>query len=273
MGFADYATSAKLRDLVERISRAIVQEERPRYRYGTVSSMDYVTQRAWVEFGPNEAAVPVRCGTIYPAPGATVRVNGVIGDRYIEAVILGDYELRSAGAPVGSMVAGGFIDAPSGWLPCDGRALSRTEYSRLFSAIETRFGAGNGSTTFNLPNMLSRYPMGAGQHISPGMNFGSNTRTLLTSNLPRHSHDAGDLSVGQGGSHSHTINYRQTNAVSGTGLNLYRPATNEDGVSGQGVSSQSSHTHSISGSTGDTGTGQSFDNRPLSLTLTWIIKY
>lgn len=52
--------------------------------------------------------------------------------------------------------------APTGWLVCDGSAVSRTTYASLFSTISTSFGAGDGSTTFNLPDMRGRTPVGVG---------------------------------------------------------------------------------------------------------------
>lgn len=50
--------------------------------------------------------------------------------------------------------------APTGWLKCDGSAISRTTYADLFAAIGTTYGAGDGSTTFNLPNLTGRVPLG-----------------------------------------------------------------------------------------------------------------
>lgn len=52
--------------------------------------------------------------------------------------------------------------APAGWLLCDGAAISRTTYATLFAAIGTAFGAGDGSTTFNVPDLRGRAPIGAG---------------------------------------------------------------------------------------------------------------
>ncbi|HRF69837.1 MAG TPA: tail fiber protein [Candidatus Pelethenecus sp.] len=52
--------------------------------------------------------------------------------------------------------------APSGWLLCDGSAVSRTTYADLFAVISTTYGTGDGSTTFNLPDLRSRLPVGAG---------------------------------------------------------------------------------------------------------------
>lgn len=52
--------------------------------------------------------------------------------------------------------------APAGWLMCDGSAVSRTTYPALFAVIGTKYGEGDGSTTFNLPNMRDRVPQGSG---------------------------------------------------------------------------------------------------------------
>lgn len=52
--------------------------------------------------------------------------------------------------------------APSGWLMCDGAEVSRTTYARLFNAIGETYGAGDGSTTFNVPNRVNRLSIGAG---------------------------------------------------------------------------------------------------------------
>ena len=61
--------------------------------------------------------------------------------------------------------AGGMIDwpaetAPAGWLECDGAAVSRTTYSRIFAVISDTFGVGDGSTTFNLPDMRGQFARG-----------------------------------------------------------------------------------------------------------------
>lgn len=61
---------------------------------------------------------------------------------------------------IGTIVLFGGTNAPSGWLMCDGSAISRTTYSKLFDAIGTSFGEGDGSTTFNLPNYKGKVPVG-----------------------------------------------------------------------------------------------------------------
>jgi microcystin-dependent protein len=71
---------------------------------------------------------------------------------------------------------------PSGYLLCDGALVSRTTYSNLFSAIGTIYGVGDGSTTFGLPNLVSKYIQGSS--TSANVSTGSNTTTLVTANLP-----------------------------------------------------------------------------------------
>jgi microcystin-dependent protein len=81
--------------------------------------------------------------------------------------------------------------APSGYLLCDGTAVSRTTYATLFGVVGTTFGTGDGSTTFNLPNYVDKMPIGKGTiAASIGATGGSSTTTLTTSNLPAHSHTA-----------------------------------------------------------------------------------
>jgi microcystin-dependent protein len=67
---------------------------------------------------------------------------------------------EAAVVPVGSVRATARTTAPVGFLLCDGSAVSRTTYKALFEAIGTNFGAGNGSTTFNLPDLRGRVPVG-----------------------------------------------------------------------------------------------------------------
>lgn len=60
----------------------------------------------------------------------------------------------------GTIVMTGRDSAPEGWLLCDGQAVSRSTYDALFSALGTKFGVGNGSSTFNLPDLRGRFPLG-----------------------------------------------------------------------------------------------------------------
>lgn len=87
----------------------------------------------------------------------------------------GDLKLISgatlwADAPIGAINAYGGITAPSGWLLCQGQAISRIEYAELFAVIGTAYGSGDGSTTFNLPDPREAALVGAGTNV---LNAGS----------------------------------------------------------------------------------------------------
>jgi microcystin-dependent protein len=65
-------------------------------------------------------------------------------------------------APIGTILNYAAATAPSGWLICDGSAISRTTYVNLFTAISTAWGVGDGSSTFNLPNLQGAFLRGTG---------------------------------------------------------------------------------------------------------------
>jgi microcystin-dependent protein len=117
--------------------------------------------------------------------------TGAIGQvRSIGNVLLQTTVIQPAG--IIQMYAGS--SAPTNWLLCDGSAVSRTTYSNLFSAIGTNFGVGDGSTTFNLPNLTNKMPIGKGTGSFNTLNNqgGAETFTLATTNLPAHQHFIGN---------------------------------------------------------------------------------
>lgn len=69
--------------------------------------------------------------------------------------------------------------APSGWLICDGSAINRTTYSTLFGVTSTTYGIGDGSTTFNIPDLRSRLPIGAGTGTKVAT-FSSRASNIIT---------------------------------------------------------------------------------------------
>ena len=79
--------------------------------------------------------------------------------------------------------------APEGYLMCDGAAVSRTTYATLFGVIGTTFGAGDGSTTFNVPDLSGRVPLGVSSTHLLGSTGGSETVTLTEQELPSHVHE------------------------------------------------------------------------------------
>ncbi|QZD98976.1 minor tail protein [Microbacterium phage Jefe] len=90
--------------------------------------------------------------------------------------------------------------APSGWILAQGQALSRADYPDLFALIGTTYGAGNGTTTFNLPDMRGRVPVGLDSSQTEfdqmGEKSGAKTHTLTTGQMPSHTHDSGSFTDG-----------------------------------------------------------------------------
>ena len=91
--------------------------------------------------------------------------------------------------PVGAVIDFAGTVLPPHYLACNGAAVSRTTYARLFAAIGTTWGVGDGSTTFNLPNLIDYVTSGSGGTFGAvGAKVGTTTHTLLAGELPPHSH-------------------------------------------------------------------------------------
>ena len=130
--------------------------------------------------------------------------------------------------PIGMFGAFGQADAalPAKWLWCDGRAISRTTYAALFAVFGTAYGTGNGSTTFNLPDMRSRFLFGAAtQSVGiVGATGGEANHALTVAELPAHHHaqnqnTAGTTGVNRtlGGNSSNTAAAGLNTADTGSG--------------------------------------------------------
>jgi microcystin-dependent protein len=108
--------------------------------------------------------------------------------------------------PTGAMLEYAGSAAPTGWLLCDGAAISRTVYAALFAILSTAYGAGDGSTTFNLPDRRGKFGVGAGATYPLASTGGGAT----TSSAGAHTHGGATgstiLTTAQMPSHGHSIN-------------------------------------------------------------------
>jgi microcystin-dependent protein len=79
------------------------------------------------------------------------------------------------GVPTGSLFMFAAVSVPTGYLYCNGQAVSRTTFAALFAIVSTTFGVGDGSTTFNLPDYRGYFPRGFddGVGVDPGRAFGT----------------------------------------------------------------------------------------------------
>lgn len=189
--------------------------------------------------------------------------------------------------PTGVILPYANSSAPSGFLLCDGSAISRTTYSVLFAVISTTFGSGNGVTTFNLPDMRGKMVMGTSSSYTYASTGGNASVTLATNNLPSFSISG---TTDNGGLHTHSVNdsghshgtYNgrddgNCSNVSGQAppgdsfdniVSGYGTATAYTGVS---LNNGGTHTHTFSASY--SGSDQSFSILNPYMSLAYIIKY
>lgn len=232
---------------------------------------------------PNGVTTTVYCDGI----NFFAALNGVSGDFTIPGnlTVTGSSTI----APIGSILMWSTGSAPTGYLLCNGAAVSRSTYAALFGVVGTTFGAGDTTTTFNLPNYTNRMPYGT----TVGATGGSTT--ISAANLPSHTHTVVGNTGGQSTGHTHSIsdpghshNFVDTNNApcavwanqAGNAVGTATAQANttvalstagaSTGITGtQGVSND--HTHSINLTSGPTGSGDAFITPYLG--ISFIIKF
>jgi microcystin-dependent protein len=160
--------------------------------------------------------------------------------------------------------------APSGWLICDGAAVSRSTYSALFTSIGTTYGAGNGSTTFNLPNLKGRVPVGLDSAQTEfdvrGETGGAKTHTLTTAQMPVHNHTA---STNTTGAHVHQ-SQGYWSGGGGLGGAISRTTVGGDPIDTNSLRSAGDHSHTVT--VNNAGSGSAHNNLQPYLVMHYIIK-
>ena len=206
----------------------------------------------------------------------TSQLTGTVGYAQLAA------DVTTTLVPAGTIHMWPTSVAPTGFLLCNGQAVSRTTYNPLYVLFGTTFGAGDNSSTFNLPNFLNRFPMGAGTSANYAIGAtGGSADAIVVS----HTHTFSGTSSGQSATHSHAVsdpghNHSITTkgaAVGGgpgSGV-WYTDTTTTTGTATTGITignASVDHTHTYSGTTASAGASGTNANLPPFLGIHFIIK-
>jgi microcystin-dependent protein len=219
-------------------------------------------------------------GLYYKSPGQVVVAGSLRGQGSVQVGFIGIY---AGAAP------------PTGYLICDGQAVSRTTYADLFANIGTTWGAGDGSTTFNVPGLNDRFL----RHRNASGPAGAVGTTQAAQTAP-HTHTGSGTTTAEGANHSHTFSgttgndspdhTHQVSVGAGTfAANLSGGGSFGFNVNPQTVTSggaNSRHQHAFSGTTGiesaththgfsfttSNGSADGTETRPLSATVLFCIR-
>ena len=158
-------------------------------------------------------------------------------------------ELYDGIVPPGAVIPYAGSSAPDGWLLCDGRTVSRTTYAALFAVIGITYGAGDGKSTFALPNLQGRVAAGTSSSHPLASKAGADSKQITRANLP-----AEKLKIADNG--SWLVDTTQFGVHTGKPLTL-----------GAGrIDAEYLYTEPL-------GSGTAFDVRQATLYLNYIIKY
>jgi microcystin-dependent protein len=162
------------------------------------SATEYIANKSYV-LGSN--------GDIYRAVADSVGVNPVgdtsnkwfrvLDNYYLKGEI--DSFIAATVMPSGAIIDFAMNSAPSGYLVCNGSAVSRTAFAALFARIGTLYGTGDGSTTFNLPNFQGKFRRGHNPTASgwdAGRVFGSEQNDELRAHTHKYGGQSGGTSIG-----------------------------------------------------------------------------
>jgi microcystin-dependent protein len=193
------------------------------------------TKYAGVQYTwPSQAPIPGQI--LKSAPGNTLTwVNEAAAEATVEAFLIEDPN------PIGSVLQWTTNTPPSKWLICNGDAVSRTTYSNLFAVIGETYGAGDGTTTFNLPDLRARVPVGRGTNTDVN-NLSAAFETLgssqyVVNNETLQGEFKHDITIDEMPIHGHAIPTRwddgnNSGTSSGSNRNIYdNSSSNSGGIS------------------------------------------
>lgn len=254
--------------------------------------------------GNVRATLPIAKGTVFLDATATLGATNFIfyADPRDAAPDQPNYLALISAALAATMLPGFMLDyagniAPTGWLICDGSPVSRVTFANLFAVVGVTFGAGDGLTTFNIPDCRDRFSLGVsvgglgGQRNTAralASTGGEETHVLGINEVPAHNHGVNDPTHSHGGL-TGNANADHTHGV-GPGWYFFSGLSGGDGAAvalggggdafggfGATTGISNNHQHSVAaGATGITtanaGGGVAFDKMPNYLAVNRIIK-
>jgi microcystin-dependent protein len=274
------------------LARAVLVDygaNQPSLTVGAADTLLKVDANGNIVSGPTAAAVAAIDAALGVAAGRALVYPGTgpeiydAGSRKIanitDGILTGDVankgqldtEVAAVAAnvvPVGASILWGGTSAPAGYLKENGAAVSRTTYAALFAVIGTTFGAGDGSTTFNVPESRGEFLRGLDD--GRGVDSGRGIATAQAEMIGPHTHPG---SASTDGVHSHTLlPDGMAHGANGTSTSSFRTSrgdvTTSSTPTAQATSSDGDHTHTITVSA-NSGT----ENRPRNVAKLMCIKY
>ncbi len=197
-------------------------------------------------------------------------------------------QFSGSGNPVGTIEAFGGTTVPDGWLLCDGSEVSRIIYPNLYNAISTNWGAGDESTTFNLPDLRGRFLRGTdhGAGTDPDAaartaqntlgNSGDNVGSVQNEAYKSHNHSVNppNTSTEPAGDHRHTFNSSQTSeGYTGSGKICAGGGSGGQSIANTPMNEDGDHRHYINIGAFNSASSGNNETRPKNVYVDYIIKF
>ena len=168
-----------------------------------------------------------------------------------------------AGVPSGAVFCIAVASVPSGYLECNGAAVSRTTYAALFAVIGTQYGAGNGSSTFNIPDLRGEFIRGFDN--GRGVDSGRSVASSQSDQNKQHNHSASSSSSVTDPGHTHTMNMNQGNIISSGGTFGLKDSGTATRINSNSTGISVSTSTSIGNDGGN-------ETRPRNIAMMYVIK-
>lgn len=224
-------------------------------------------------FASGDVVTPAKLNNLVDAATVTLADNEVTTAKIADgAVTQAKLNASVTLVPTGAVMPFAMNSAPSGWLAANGAAVSRTTYAGLFSAIGTTYGTGDGSTTFNLPDLRGYFVRGSGTNSdgTASGTFGAKQTDAVIAHT--HSGTTGNDSP----DHTHAITFSNVMGgpqLGGTGLGAGYPSTTistPTNVSIAAGTASARHQHTFT--TSSQSPAGATETRPKNIALLYCIK-